>query len=179
MMDLSAVFGNALDNAIEYEVQIPDPAKRLIHVTVSSQRGFVLLRFENYCQDSLRFREGLPVTTKKDKSNHGYGLKSIRFVAEKYGGIVTVKQEREWSFCKSYCPFVEIYKNDGPDLTKTTTATTECGKKRAVYAVPPTSDPYYGINWSTGPKHGSAARNTAQKSECERGGNQYVSNQHG
>ena len=96
VMDLSAVFGNALDNAIEYEVQIADPAKRLIHVTVSSRRDFVLLRFENYCQDSLRFREGLPVTTKKDKSNHGYGLKSIRFVAEKYGGIVTVKQEREW-----------------------------------------------------------------------------------
>ena len=27
VMDLSAVFGNALDNAIEYEVQIADPAK--------------------------------------------------------------------------------------------------------------------------------------------------------
>ena len=94
--DLCVIFANALDNAIEYEVQIADPAKRLIHVTVSSRRDFVLLRFENYCQDSLRFREGLPVTTKKDKSNHGYGLKSIRFVAEKYGGIVTVKQEREW-----------------------------------------------------------------------------------
>ena len=78
-----------------------------------------------------------------------------------------------------FCTLLETHKNKSLNSTKMTTGTTKCGKKRAVYAVPPTSDPYYGINWSTGPKHGSAARNTAQKSECERGGNQYVSNQHG
>ena len=74
-------------------MQIPDPAKRLIHVTVSSQRGFVLLRFENYCQDSLRFREGLPVTTKADKHYHGFGMRSIKMIVHKYGGELTAQVE--------------------------------------------------------------------------------------
>lgn len=33
----------------------------------------------------------MPSTTKKDKENHGYGLKSIIYIAEKYGGKVSVK----------------------------------------------------------------------------------------
>lgn len=82
VMDLSAVFGNALDNAIECEERIADPEKRLIHVSVSAQRDFVLIRFENYCEGSLNFSEGLPVTTKEDRNFHGYGLKSIRYVAK-------------------------------------------------------------------------------------------------
>ena len=96
VMDLSAVFGNALDNAIECEERIADPEKRLIHVSVSAQRDFVLIRFENYCEGSLNFSEGLPVTTKEDRNFHGYGLKSIRYVAKKYGGTVTARMEKQW-----------------------------------------------------------------------------------
>lgn len=96
VMDLSAVFGNALDNAIESVEKLADPEKRLIHVSVSAQRDFVLIRFENYYEGDLRFSEGLPVTTKKDEDFHGYGLKSIRHVARKYGGTVTIRTEKQW-----------------------------------------------------------------------------------
>lgn len=96
VMDLSAVFGNALDNAIECEMKISDPEKRLIHVSVSAQRGFALIRVENYCECSPDFFEGLPVTTKNDRELHGYGLKSIRYVAKKYGGTVTARMEKQW-----------------------------------------------------------------------------------
>ena len=47
-MDICSIFGNALDNAVECEKEISDKEKRLIHVTVSEQKGFVLMRFENY-----------------------------------------------------------------------------------------------------------------------------------
>ena len=53
-------------------------------------------RFENYCEGSLNFSEGLPVTTKEDRNFHGYGLKSIRYVAKKYGGTVTARMEKQW-----------------------------------------------------------------------------------
>lgn len=96
VMDLSAIFGNALDNAIECVQKIRNPEKRLIHVTVSAQRNFVLIRFENYYEGNLHFSEGLPITTKKDENFHGYGLKSIRYVAGKYGGIATVRTEKQW-----------------------------------------------------------------------------------
>lgn len=36
---------------------------------------------------------GLPATSKPDKAYHGYGLKSIRYVAEKYGGVFSYKAE--------------------------------------------------------------------------------------
>jgi len=96
VLDLSAVFGNALDNAIECEEKIPDPERRLIHLSVSARQELVLIRVENYCEEELSFQDGLPLTTKQDKNFHGYGLKSIRYVAQKYGGAATVRMEQPW-----------------------------------------------------------------------------------
>lgn len=95
-LDLSSVFGNALDNAIECEKRLPDPEKRTILLNVSARQGFVLIRVENYCEDTLSYREGLPRSTKGDPAFHGYGLKSIRYVAAKYGGTLTTKLENAW-----------------------------------------------------------------------------------
>lgn len=47
VMDISALFGNALDNAIESVKKIPDREKRLIHVAVAKQKGFLRIRVEN------------------------------------------------------------------------------------------------------------------------------------
>ena len=96
VMDICTIFGNALDNAMEHVRSIPQEEKRLIHVTVSARKGFVLLRFENYCQDELSFADGLPVTTKGDADYHGYGLKSIRYTAQKYGGSIAVSVKDHW-----------------------------------------------------------------------------------
>lgn len=104
VMDLCTLFGNALDNAIECEEAVEDPDKRLIHVTVSAQKGFVLIRFENYFEGELSFEENLPVTTKGDSAYHGYGLKSIRATARKYGGTVTARAENGWFVLKVLIP---------------------------------------------------------------------------
>jgi signal transduction histidine kinase len=97
VMDLASIFGNALDNAIEYEKRIPVKEKRLIHVTVSRQKDFVLSRFENYYTGgSLSMINGLPETTKPDVAYHGYGLKSIRSTAEHYGGTASVNITNDW-----------------------------------------------------------------------------------
>lgn len=103
-IDLCALVGNAMDNAIECEKNIADPEKRLIHLTLSAQKSFVLLRIENYCDKKLRFHNGLPVTTKKDRENHGYGLKSVCQMAEKYGGYATVTLENKWFELKILIP---------------------------------------------------------------------------
>ncbi len=47
VMDLCTIIGNALDNAIEYEEKVADREKRLIHMTLSAQKSFILLRVEN------------------------------------------------------------------------------------------------------------------------------------
>lgn len=104
VMDICSIFGNALDNAIECEKRITEKEKRLIHVTVSMQKGFVLLKFENYYEGRLEFEDGLPVTTKPDTDFHGYGLKSIKSTAQKYGGMVTVNIEQKWFVLKVLIP---------------------------------------------------------------------------
>ena len=96
VMDLCTVFGNAIDNAIEYEVQIENPESRMIHVSVSGKKDLVCIIVENYYEGRLELDSGLPQTTKKDKNSHGYGLKSIRSSVEKYGGYINISLKEGW-----------------------------------------------------------------------------------
>jgi len=96
VVEVSAIFGNALDNAIEGVSKLPDPSQRLIRLSVARQKGFLRIKVENRCVDRLAVEGELPRTTKADSSQHGYGLKSIRATAEKYGGTVTVQAEGGW-----------------------------------------------------------------------------------
>ena len=95
-MDVCTIFGNALDNAIECEEKIEDISKRLIKVNVHTQHPFVAIRIENYCEEPVRIDGDAPKTSKTDKRNHGYGIKSIRRTVSKYGGHVKIAQEGNW-----------------------------------------------------------------------------------
>lgn len=106
-MDVCTIFGNALDNAIEYEKKIPEQEKRMVHLKLNIQKQFVLFQMENYCPNPPKFHGGLPVTTKRDKENHGYGLKSIQYTVKKYGGRLTVKAEKDWFLLKVLIPLPE------------------------------------------------------------------------
>ena len=96
VMDICTIFGNILDNAIECELGIADKSRRLIHLTVYGKRGFLVIRCGNYCPQPPTFRDGLPVTTKGDAAYHGYGIKSVRHAAEKYGGAMTIRDQEQW-----------------------------------------------------------------------------------
>lgn len=104
IMDICSIFGNALDNAIECELKIPDKEKRLIHVTVIQQKNFLMMRFENYFEGKLNVKEGRFATTKKEKQFHGYGIKSIRYTANKYGGAVDIDTRDNWFDLKILIP---------------------------------------------------------------------------
>ena len=95
-LDLSALIGNALDNAIESVMKLPDPGQRLIHVSVARQRQFVRVRVENCYNGELHFEHGALTTTKADRKYHGYGVKSIRKIVEKYGGSTTFSHQDGW-----------------------------------------------------------------------------------
>lgn len=93
VMDICSIFGNALDNAIECEKKIQDKERRMIHLSAFSQKNFLIIRFENYCEETLEFTSDLPVTTKSNSRFHGYGLKSLRYTVHKYGGEVHISNE--------------------------------------------------------------------------------------
>ncbi|WP_062379977.1 ATP-binding protein [Demequina pelophila] len=102
--DIVAIFGNALDNAIEATRKVPDPDQRLCRVALHRQGGFALLRFENYFGGELDLDDGLPRTTKDDQAHHGYGLLNTRQAVERYDGTFTVAAEDGWFVMRVLVP---------------------------------------------------------------------------
>ncbi len=95
-MDISAFFGNAVENAIESVEKITSPERRLIHIAVGKEKSFLRIRIENCCDEKVSFRGGLPVSSKGDDRYHGYGPRSIRSIVEKYRGSMTIKADDGW-----------------------------------------------------------------------------------
>ena len=91
--DLYALFGNILDNAIEAVSQISDVERRCIGLHVQSFPGFVSIMTDNYYEGKINFKNGLPITLKENKLDHGFGLKSIRLITEKYDGEMHITTE--------------------------------------------------------------------------------------
>lgn len=88
--DIYAMFGNALDNAIENVMEVEEPENRVISIRVVAQGKILSVHMDNVCNRELQFRDGLPVTTKEDKRFHGYGMRSIQYIVKKYGGTLGV-----------------------------------------------------------------------------------------
>lgn len=87
--DIYTMFGNALDNAMEAVMKL-ETEKRTVGVIVRSVGNMVSVNIYNPYAGTLETdAEGFPVTTKDNGDFHGFGLKSIRRIAEKYNGICT------------------------------------------------------------------------------------------
>lgn len=83
--DVYALMGNALDNALEHVLKEKE-GERVISFQVKRHNQMVLIHLENRCSTDLRFENGFPLTDKKDKTRHGFGVKSMKYIAEKYQG---------------------------------------------------------------------------------------------
>ena len=87
--DIYSLFGNALDNAIEYVLNLEEE-KRFIRLNVKIIGENLLIHMENYFSGELIYDNGLPKTTKEDKDYHGYGMKSIQLIVNKYDGDLNI-----------------------------------------------------------------------------------------
>ncbi len=90
-IDLYTLFGNALDNAIECVTNLHRTEQRIISVSIFSKASFVFIQCENYYENPIIMSDGLPQSTKEQNGYHGYGMLSIRQIAEKYGGFLTIE----------------------------------------------------------------------------------------
>lgn len=97
--DLCTLFGNTLDNAIEACRKVPDPALRYIALRGVGAAGQAVVTVSNSCVGTVcPGTGGLPETTKEQGERHGLGLKNVRRVLEKYGGLLTINTETEGKF---------------------------------------------------------------------------------
>lgn len=96
--DLYTILGNALDNAIEHVMLYPEQEKRVIQLSILPKGTLHVIRIRNYCEQRPQLEDGLPISTKEPNGYHGFGLKSIRMIAEHYNGSMTcVWEDRSFS----------------------------------------------------------------------------------
>lgn len=92
-IDLYAILGNAMDNAIEAVEKFEEKEKRQIDVMIYRQHNFLVMNIINPMSEQLVYEDGLPLTKKADKLSHGFGLRSIRQILRKYEGFLNVNEE--------------------------------------------------------------------------------------
>ena len=88
-MDMSTIFGNALDNALEAQLKIPKN-RRMITVKADCVREMLSIVFENNC---VIDGNGHEKTTKQDQFLHGFGIRNIKKAVEKYEGECSIRKE--------------------------------------------------------------------------------------
>lgn len=85
-----ALFSNALGNALEAVRKLPTPDKKMIDLTVCQVNQHVEISVINY------FTGELPAngkrTTKNNPAQHGFGLRSMSYIVESYGGTLDVSE---------------------------------------------------------------------------------------
>lgn len=92
--DVYSLFGNALHNAMEAVIKTDDEEKRVIRIRVHREGRMAVVHFENYCNEVTFGEDGLPRTDKREKG-HGYGMRSMKLIAEKHGGFLSAEKEGE------------------------------------------------------------------------------------
>ena len=88
-LDISTIFGNALDNAIEASEKLLEE-KRLITVRANRVRDMLVVIVENNAAPDSPGTKG---TTKEDTFAHGFGLPNLKNAVEKYDGQCSAKLE--------------------------------------------------------------------------------------
>lgn len=96
-LDISTIFGNAIDNAIEASEKLPEE-QRLITIKAERVRDMVLIIVENNTAPSVEN------TVKEDRFLHGFGIPNIKNAVEKYDGQCRFKQNENTYLLKILIP---------------------------------------------------------------------------
>ncbi len=91
-IDLCAIIGNLLDNAMEACLRQSDPEERFIRVYIGKLKQQLYICVTNSVGGELK-KAGKTYLTTKEPGSHGFGLMRIDRLAEKYGGYVNRQSE--------------------------------------------------------------------------------------
>lgn len=89
--DICALFGNALDNAIEGCEKVEDDKPKCILMCVKIKSGRIYIHIENSKPEKSAETDskGRLISDKVDSSHHGFGITSMSRICDSYGGILT------------------------------------------------------------------------------------------
>jgi len=90
--DISIILANLLDNAIEASEKLSIEKTGII-LNISEISGYYSIIVKNRISSSVITGNKKLDTTKSDKHNHGYGLKSVKMLAEAHNGMVDIYEK--------------------------------------------------------------------------------------
>lgn len=91
-VDLNSLLSNMLENAIEACMRMEDRTGAYINLEIRKKQRFLFVE----CENSVDRKEALDAARTMEKDNpkeHGFGLKVMRAVAEKYASIIQIERE--------------------------------------------------------------------------------------
>jgi len=83
MFDLTTLMGNILQNAVEAAAKADVPRIR-VELVEHTKEIFIVV--SNSVAERINTKKGLFMTSKRDRENHGFGLKNIARTVERYHG---------------------------------------------------------------------------------------------
>ena len=91
--DMTVILGNLLDNALQAVSLVTENG--FIDFAIHYSKGMLLIKVTNPFKTAIKREKGVIVTSKADKENHGYGLKSVNETVEKYNGTVNINPDND------------------------------------------------------------------------------------
>lgn len=89
-----ALFGNLLDNAIEACCLVKTEEK-WIKIQIQQINQLLSIELLNTFEISCIRKQGVFETIKEERSVHGYGIKSMRRIVDKYQGLITYEEKEK------------------------------------------------------------------------------------
>lgn len=85
--EMISLLFNLFDNAIESCLKKKEKDERFIELTCHNSASWLIIRMENSMGEEIEVSNGRPLTTKKNKYNHGIGISIIEDIVKKYNGV--------------------------------------------------------------------------------------------
>lgn len=99
--EIAVLFGNLFDNAIE---AAKNSDKKIIKLDVCLQGPYLSVFIKNSIDASVLESNMDLNTTKNDKSFHGFGIKNIKRIVDKYNGLIRFDEESGYFICDILIP---------------------------------------------------------------------------
>ena len=103
--DITGLFGNLLDNAIEANLRV-ERSKRYLQIQIKPLHNMIAIRVVN-CYDGIVQSEREQFISRKNGEGHGIGTRQIKDIVEKAGGFCKVEYTDERFIVQVVLPLEE------------------------------------------------------------------------